>query len=75
VSASVQYHVVIAKKEEIVVGDDRADIVITIPKADCGLDPTVAFMQGRLKATGNTGELFTLLRSGAVASALKPYAP
>jgi hypothetical protein len=75
VTASVQYHVVVAKKEEIVVGDDGADIVVTIPKADCGLDPAVAFMQGRLKATGNTGELFDLLRSGAIADALKPYAP
>jgi hypothetical protein len=75
VTASVQYHVVIAKKDEIVVGDDGADIVVTIPKADCGLDPTVAFMQGRLKATGNTGALFELLRSGAIAEALAPYAP
>jgi hypothetical protein len=75
VSVSVQYHVVIAKKEEIVVGDDGADIIVTIPKADCGLDPAVAFMQGRLKATGHTGALFELLRSGAVAEALRPYAP
>jgi hypothetical protein len=75
VSASVQYHVIIAKKEEIVVGDDGADIVVTIPKADCGLDPAVAYMQGRLKATGHTGALFELLRSGTVAEALAPYAP
>jgi hypothetical protein len=71
----VQYRVVIAKKEEIVVGDDGADVVVTIPKADCGLDPTVAYMQGKLKATGNTGALFDLLRSGAMAEALAPYAP
>jgi len=75
VTASVQYRVVVAKKEEIVLGDDGADIVVTIPKADCGLDPTVAFMQGKLKATGNTGALFSLLRSGAMAEALRPYAP
>jgi hypothetical protein len=75
VSASVQYRVVVAKKEEIVVGDDGADIVVTVAKADCGLDPAVAFMQGKLKATGHTGELFALLRSGAVADALAPYAP
>ena len=35
-----------------------------------GFDPVVAYMQGKLKSTGPTGPLFTLLRSGAAASEL-----
>jgi hypothetical protein len=50
-NGTVQYHIVLGKKDEIVVGPDGADVVVTIGKADCGTDPTVAYMQGRLKAT------------------------
>lgn len=71
---TVQYHVVLGKKEEIVIGPDGADVVITIPKADCGLDPNVAYMQGRLKAAGHTGVLLDALRSGAAAEVLNPHA-
>jgi len=67
---SVQYRVVLGKKDEVVVGPDGADVVITIAKADCQLDPTVAYMQGRLKAVGDTGLLFDVLRSGAAAEVL-----
>ena len=70
---TVQYRIVLGKKDEIVVGDNDADLVVTVAKADCGLDPTVAFMQGKLKSVGSTGLLFDLLRSGAVAEALQPY--
>ena len=70
-SGTVQYRVVLGKKDEIVIGPDDADVVITIPKADCGLDPAVAYMQGRLKAAGHTGVLFEALRSGAVEKVLK----
>ena len=52
-------------------GRARSGVVITIPKADCGLDPAVAYMQGRLKAAGHTGVLFEALRSGAVEKVLK----
>jgi hypothetical protein len=70
VTGSVQYRIQVAKKEEVVVGPDDADVVVTIAKADCGLDPTVAYMQGRLKATGHTGVLLDALRSGAAADVL-----
>ncbi len=55
---SVQYRVVVAKKDERVDGPDDADIVVTVPvavAADDGFDATVEFMRGRLKATGHTG--------------------
>lgn len=73
----VQYRVVVGKKDELVDGPDDADVVITVPLADIqadGFDPAVAFMQGRLKSAGSTGQLFTLLRSGDVAAALSRLA-
>ena len=69
-STSVQYRIALGKKDEIVVGPDDAELVVTIAQADLGLDPTIAYMQGKLKSTGSTGELFELLKSGAVAEAL-----
>jgi hypothetical protein len=71
---SVQYRVVVAKKDEIVEGPDDADVVVTVPLADASLDPSVAFMRGRLKATGDTGALFELFRSGDAAAALSRLA-
>jgi hypothetical protein len=73
-SGTVQYRIVIGKKEQSVIGPDDADVVIVVAQADCGLDPTVAFMQGRLKATGHTGVLFSALRSGEVAKVLQAQA-
>jgi hypothetical protein len=64
---SVQYRVVVGKRDERVEGPEDADLVLTVPldvvQAD-GFDATVAFMQGRLKTAGPTGPLFDLLRSG-----------
>ena len=74
-TASLQVRVVLGKKDERVHGPDGADVVITVGVADLALDPTVAFMQGRLKATGDTGPLFELLRSGQVAAALAAAHP
>lgn len=51
-------------------GPDDAAVVVTVGSADVELDPTVAFMQGRLKATGHTGVLFEALASGAVAAGI-----
>ena len=65
---SVQYRLVVAKKDERVEGPDDADIVVTAPvdvvTAD-GFDATVEFMRGKLKAAGHTGEILALLRTGA----------
>ena len=70
---SVRYHVVVAKKDERVDGPDDAEIVITVPVAvatDEGFDATVEFMRGRLKASGHTGQILDLLRSGGATDAL-----
>ena len=69
-STPIQVRVVVGKKDEIVTGPDDAAVVVSVPLADVGLDPTVAFMQGRLKATGDTGRLFDALRSGEIATVL-----
>lgn len=74
---TVQYRVIVGKKDELVDGPDGADVVITVPLTEViadGFDPTVAYMQGKLKSTGSTGALFDLLRSGAAADALSRVA-
>lgn len=71
--SSVQYRVVVAKKDERVDGPDDAEIVITIPIADAAgpdFDPTVAFMRGKLKAAGDTGGILALLKSGDAAASI-----
>jgi len=71
--SSVQYRVVVAKKDERVDGPDDADIVVTVPVVDAAaddFDPTVAFMRGKLKASGNTGDILDLLKSGAALAAI-----
>lgn len=70
---SVQYRVVVAKKDERVEGPDDADIVITVPVVDAAaddFDPVVAFMRGTLKAAGHTGQVLDLLKSGDAAAAI-----
>lgn len=61
---TVQYRVAFGKNDEAVDGPDNADVVVTIGAADATLDPTVAFMQGKLKSTGSTAALFEVLRNG-----------
>jgi hypothetical protein len=72
---SVQVRVALSKKDERVHGPDDADVVVTVGVADAGLDPTVAFMQGKLKAAGHTGRLFEALASGEIAAALAELRP
>ena len=55
VAMNIQYRVAFGKKDEAVDGPDDAEVVVTIAAADAALDPTVAFMQGKLKSTGSTG--------------------
>jgi hypothetical protein len=68
--AAVQYRVVMGKKDERIEGPDDADLVISVAAKDAGLDPTVAFMSGKLKAVGHTGLLLDALRSGEASAAL-----
>jgi hypothetical protein len=71
---SVQYRVAFGKKDEAVEGDDSADVVITIAALDADLDPSVAYMQGKLKASGSTARLFEVLRNGQAATAISRLA-
>ena len=74
---SVQYRVVVAKKDERVAGPDDAEIVITVPvavAADTDFDATVEFMRGRLKAAGHTGEILDVLKSGDATAELSRLA-
>lgn len=71
--SSIQYRVVVAKKDERTDGPDGADVVITVPVVDAaadGFDPTVAFMRGKLKASGNTGDVLEALKSGEASAAI-----
>ena len=67
---TIQVRIVAGKKDELVIGPDDADVVVSIGKADTMLDPTVAYMQGKLKATGHTGRLLDALRSGEIAKVI-----
>jgi hypothetical protein len=55
---------------DLVDGPDDAAVIVRVALADTGLDPVVAYMQGRLKAEGHTGVLFDALKSGAIAASL-----
>lgn len=72
--SSVQYRVKFAKSDEVVHGPDDADVVLSCSAQDARTDPTVAFMQGRLKAVGRTGVLFDVLVNGEAADALSGLA-
>lgn len=70
---SVQYRVVVGKKDERIEGDDTSEIVFSVPvavAAEPGFDATVEFMRGRVKATGHSGQVLALLKSGDATSAL-----
>lgn len=71
---TVQYRVSFGKKDEAVEGPDDAALVVTVAVGDVALDPGVAFMSGKLKAEGNTGLLFEVLKSGAAADTLRRLA-
>lgn len=68
--SGVQFRVIVGKKDERVDGPDDAEVVATIALADATLDPSVAFMLGKLKSTGPTGPLFDSLSSGDAARRL-----
>jgi hypothetical protein len=74
---SVQYRVVVGQKDEIADGPSDAEIVLVVPAqiaAADDFDASVEFMRGRLKATGHTGRVLDLLKSGEATSALSRLA-
>lgn len=74
---TVQYRVVVAKKDELVDGPDDAEIVLSVPIAVAtadGFDATVEFMRGRLKAAGHAGAVLELLKSGEASTAISRLA-
>jgi hypothetical protein len=73
-AGTVQYRVVHGRADVAVDGPDGADVVLTCAAQDALVDPTVAYMQGRLKAVGHTGLLFKVLASGEAADRLSRLA-
>ena len=71
---TIQYRVGFGKNDEAVEGPDGADVVVTIAAADAALDPTVAYMQGKLKSTGSTAALLVVLRNGEATAAISRLA-
>ena len=74
---SVQYRVVVGKKDERIDGPDGADVVFTAPLdvvSSEGFDATVEYMRGRVKASGHTGQLLERLKSGDATSRLSQLA-
>jgi hypothetical protein len=74
---TAQFRVAVTKKDERVSGPDDATVVVTVPLAvvaEPGFDATVEFMRGRLKASGHTGELMDVLKSGAATRELRALA-
>ena len=70
----MQYRVVVGKGDERTEGPDDAGTIFVCGVADAMLDPTVAYMQGKLKATGHTGVILEQLWSGAAAGAISRLA-
>jgi len=68
--ARLQYRVARGKNDEIVDGSDDAEVVVSVSLADASLDPSVAFMLGKLKNSGPSGPLFDALSTGDVAATL-----
>ena len=70
---TLQYRLIVGKKDEIVDGPADADLVVSVPLVEVqadGFDPALAYMQGKLKSAGPTGRLFELLRSGEAGARL-----
>lgn len=64
--SSIQYRVAKSKKEEVVDGPGDAEVVVSIAATDLELGASVAYMRGKLKATGHTGVLLRALASGEI---------
>jgi hypothetical protein len=71
---TAQYRVKVSKAEERVAGPDDADAIFTCALADALIDPTAAYVQGKLKATGHTGAILGELMNGNAARELNALA-
>jgi hypothetical protein len=74
---SVQYRVVVAKKDERVEGPDDADVVVNVPiavAASPDFDVTIDFMRGRVKIVGANSAVLDLLKSGDANQAISRLA-
>ena len=71
---SVQYRVTVSKADVRVDGPDDAEVVFTCALADALADPTAAYVQGKLKATGHTGVILGELMNGNAAKRLSQLA-
>lgn len=71
---SLQYRVAFGKNDEAVEGPADADVVVTVAAADAGLEPSVAFMLGKLKSAGPTGPLFAAFADGSAAATISRLA-
>lgn len=72
--ATVQYRVSVSKSDVRVDGPDDAEVVFSCALADATSDPTAAYVQGKLKATGHTGVILGELMSGNAARILSQLA-
>jgi hypothetical protein len=74
-SEQVRYRVMVAKKQELVSEPEASDALaeLTVPidvvKAE-GFDAAVAFMQGKLSATGHIGTVLEVVADGRATQAL-----
>ncbi len=73
-TASVQYRVTVSKAEVRVSGPEDAEVVFACAVADALDDPTAAYVQGKLKATGHTGVILGELMNGNAAKQLSQLA-
>lgn len=71
---TVQYRVTVSKSEVRTSGPDDAEVVFSCALADASSDPTAAYVQGKLKATGHTGVILGELMSGSAAKQLSQLA-
>ena len=65
---------VFKKNDEAVEGPDDADVVIRVEAKYASMNPTAAFMAGKLKNEGSTRALFEALWSGEAADLISRLA-
>lgn len=71
---SVQVRLTVGRGDVRVEGPDDADAVVSLSAGDAALEPSVAYMTGRLKAVGSTRALLDALADGRVAEMINRLA-